>query len=76
MADIEIKRGYEVLPDNNVRFGIRVINNSDSVISDVEVILDYSESLFDLEGVRSGNSTRYPPQANLTPPTPSEEPPS
>jgi hypothetical protein len=26
MADIEIKRGYEVLPDNNVRFGIRVIN--------------------------------------------------
>jgi formylglycine-generating enzyme required for sulfatase activity len=50
MADIEIKRGYEVLSDNNVGFGIRVINNSDSAILDVEVILDYSESLFDLDG--------------------------
>jgi hypothetical protein len=48
MPDIEIKRGYEVLQDNNVRFGIRVINNSDFAISDVEVILDYSESLFEL----------------------------
>jgi len=32
MPDIEIKRGYEVLPDNNVRFGIRVTNNSDAAI--------------------------------------------
>lgn len=76
MADIEIKRGYEVLPDNNARFGIRVINNSDSVISDVEVILDYSESLFDLEGIKVRKLDTIPPQANLTPPTPSEEPPS
>ena len=50
MPDIEIKRGYEALPDNNVRFGIRVINNSDFAISDVEVILDYNESLFEIEG--------------------------
>ena len=49
MAYIEIKRGYEVRSDNNVRFGIRVINNSDSAILDVEVIRDYSESLFDPE---------------------------
>lgn len=61
MADIEIKRGYEVLPDNNVRFGIRVINNSDSVISDVEVILDYSESLFDLEGSKVRKLDTIPP---------------
>ena len=46
MADIEIRRGYEVLPDNNVRFGIRITNTSDLAISDVEVILDYSESMF------------------------------
>ena len=52
MADIEIKRGYEVLPDNNIRFGIRITNISDVVISDVEAILDYSESLFKLEGER------------------------
>nr|QNO44070.1 hypothetical protein DKCKCFMF_00003 [Methanosarcinales archaeon ANME-2c ERB4]QNO44207.1 hypothetical protein BDDIBOIB_00002 [Methanosarcinales archaeon ANME-2c ERB4]QNO44893.1 hypothetical protein GGFKAAOC_00005 [Methanosarcinales archaeon ANME-2c ERB4] len=61
MADIEIKRGYEVLPDNNVRFGIRVINNSDSVISDVEVILDYSKSLFDLEGSKIQELGTIPP---------------
>ncbi len=52
MTDIEIKRGCEVLPENNVRFGIRITNSSDVVISDVEVILDYSESLFKLEGGR------------------------
>ena len=50
MPDIEIKRGYEVLPDNNVRFGIRVINISEFLIFDVDVILDYSESLFNLDG--------------------------
>ena len=50
MPDIEIKRGYEVLPDNNVRFGIRVINNSEFLIVDVDVILDYSESLFKIDG--------------------------
>ncbi len=37
MPDIEIKRGYEVLPDNNVRFGIKVINNSEFLIVDVDV---------------------------------------
>ena len=52
MPDIEIKRGYEILPDNNVRFGIRITNVSDVAISEVEVILDYTESLFNLEGER------------------------
>ena len=50
MPGIEIKRGYDVLPENNVRFGIRVINNSEFLIVDVDVILDYSESLFKLDG--------------------------
>ncbi len=61
MPDIEIKRGYEVLPDNNVRFGIRVINNSDFAISDVEVVLDYSESLFELEGSKIQKLGTIPP---------------
>ena len=61
MADIEIKRGYEVLPDNNVRLGIRVINTSESAILDVEVILDYSESLFDLEGSKIQELDTIPP---------------
>lgn len=36
---IEVRRGYEVLSDNSVRFGIRVFNNSNAVITDVEVIV-------------------------------------
>ena len=66
MADIEIKRGYEVLPDNNVRFGIRVINTSESAISDVEVILDYSKSLFDLEGSKIQELGTIPPNVPQT----------
>jgi len=38
MPDIKIKRGYEVLPDNNVRFGIRIINSSDFAISEKHTI--------------------------------------
>lgn len=37
MTNIEIKRGYEVLPDTNVRFGIRIANTSD-VVSTVREI--------------------------------------
>ncbi len=66
MADMEIKRGYEVLPDNNVRFGIRIANTSDVVISDVEVILDYSESLFKLEGERVQKIGNIPPSGTRT----------
>jgi len=66
MADIEIKRGYEVLPDNKVRFGIRVINNGDSAISDVEVILDYSYSLFELENSKIEELGNIPPSIPRT----------
>ncbi|PXF60809.1 MAG: hypothetical protein C4B59_07415 [Candidatus Methanogaster sp.] len=66
MADIEIKRGYEVLPGNNVRFGIRVINTSDSAISDVEVILDYNKSFFDLEGSKIRELGTIPPDVPQT----------
>jgi glycine betaine/proline transport system substrate-binding protein len=60
MTELELKRGYEVLPDNNVRFGIRVINNSDYAISDVKVILDYNESLFMLEVPRTAKFVLKP----------------
>jgi formylglycine-generating enzyme required for sulfatase activity len=66
MTIIELKRGYEVLPDNNVRFGIRVINTSDSAILDVEVILDYSESLFVLEGSKVQKLGTIPPAVPRT----------
>ena len=66
MADLEIKRGYEVLPDNNVRFGIRITNVSDLAISDVEVILDYVDSLFKLEGERVQKLGNIPPSNTRT----------
>lgn len=43
---IDIKRAYDILPNNNITFGIRITNNTDLVISDVQIILDYNESLF------------------------------
>ena len=66
MSDIKIKRGYEVLPDNNIRFGIRVVNNSDFAISDVEVILDYSESLFEMQGNKIEKLRTIPPTVPRT----------
>ena len=66
MHDIEIKRGYEVLPDNNIRFGIRITNISELAISDVEVILDYTESLFKLEGNRMQKIGNIPPSGVRT----------
>ena len=50
LAQIEIKRGYEVLPNNDLKFGIRITNNSDYLIADVETILDYPTTLFSLKG--------------------------
>lgn len=66
MPDIEIYRGYEVLPDNNIRFGIRVINNRDSVISDVKVLLDYSEDSFKLQGDKIQKLGTIPPSVPRT----------
>ena len=66
MADIEIKRGYEVLPDNNVRFGIRITNTGGLAISDVDITLDYPKSLFDLEENRMPNLGNIPPERTHT----------
>jgi len=45
---IIILRGYEVLPNNDMRFGIRVENNSRFSVMDVQIILDYPETLFSM----------------------------
>lgn len=47
--EIDIKRGYEILPDNSIVFEIRIANNTNVAISDVQVILDYNESIFKLQ---------------------------
>ncbi|WMW21827.1 hypothetical protein RE476_10665 [Methanolobus mangrovi] len=64
--EIDIKRGYEILPDNNIVFGIRITNNTNLVISDVQVILDYNESLFKLHKDRILKLGNIPPSTALT----------
>src|SRR5574341_1990879 len=66
MPDIEIKRGYEVLSDNNVRFGIKITNNSEYAVSDVEVLLDYTCSLFEIEGNKVQKLGTIPPTVSRT----------
>jgi hypothetical protein len=63
---LDIKRGYEILPNNNVTFGIKVTNNTDSVVSDVQVILDYNESLFSLQNERILKLDNIPPEVHIT----------
>jgi glycine betaine/proline transport system substrate-binding protein len=64
--NIGIRRGYEILPDNNVRFGVKIINNSESAISDAEVILDYPETLFELHGHKTRKLGTIPPTVMRT----------
>ncbi|WP_321419431.1 hypothetical protein [uncultured Methanomethylovorans sp.] len=52
MTDIEVRRGYQVLSDNTLQFGIKISNNGPDAILDVEVILFLPESLFKLQGDR------------------------
>ena len=49
-SEIEIKRDYEILPNNDLRFGIRIVNNTSYAILDVETKLGYPKTLFSLKG--------------------------
>jgi hypothetical protein len=65
-AAIEIKRGYEVLRNNDLRFGIRVINNTDYAIMDVETILDYPKTLFSMNDNVIQTLSNIPPNGERT----------
>lgn len=45
----EISRGFSVLTNNDIKFGIRLINNSNFVMNDVDIILDYNKNLFSIK---------------------------
>jgi glycine betaine/proline transport system substrate-binding protein len=66
MEYLTIKRGYQILPDNSIKFGIRVTNTTDSTVSDVEAVLDYSESLFNLDGEKISKLGNIPPGVERT----------
>jgi glycine betaine/proline transport system substrate-binding protein len=44
----EILRGFSILPNNDIKFGIRLTNINDFVVTDVDVIVDYTKSLFSM----------------------------
>lgn len=47
--DLQILRGYSVLSNNDIKFGIRLINNTNYVTTDADVILDYNRTLFSMK---------------------------
>jgi len=63
---IEIRRGYEVLHNNDLQFGIRIINSSETMMSDVETILDYPRTLFQLKDNVVQTLANIPPNAKRT----------
>ena len=65
-SDIEIKRGYEVLQNNDIRFGIRITNNTNYAILDVETLLDFNKTLFMLQSDRIMNLGNLHPGGERT----------
>ncbi len=60
-TELLIKRGYSVNPNNDIKFGIRLVNNTNLVVIDIDVILDYNKNLF------STKDTEIRHLGNLTP---------
>ena len=64
--NIQIKRGYEVLHNNDIRLGIRVKNNTNHVILDVEAVPKFNTALFQLKGERVVNVGNIKPGNEMT----------
>ena len=48
-GSIDIKRGYEILPNSDLKVGIRVTNNTGYSVMNAESILECPESLFSIK---------------------------
>lgn len=48
-SGITIKRGYVTLPNNEIKFGMKVFNDTPYTASKVEVMLDYPEEVLSLK---------------------------
>ncbi|WP_340819793.1 hypothetical protein [Methanolobus sp. WCC4] len=64
--EIDVKCDYEILPDNNLAFKVKVTNNTDLVISNVHVTIDHTESFFELQGESSQRLGLIPPAITRT----------
>ncbi len=65
-SELGIKRGYEVLPNNDLRFGIRIENNFSFVIMDVQIILDCPRTLFSMSDSEVQNIGNINPSGKRT----------
>jgi DNA helicase HerA-like ATPase len=60
LNQLQILRGYSLLPNNDIKFGIRLNNKTSFVIVEADIILDYPKNLFstkDSEIQHLGNIT-------------------
>jgi len=48
-GSVDIKRGYEILPNSDLKVGIRVTNTTGYSVMNAESILEYPENLFSLK---------------------------
>ncbi len=64
--DLQVFRGYSVLPNNDIKFGIRLTNNTNFVITDVNVILDYTINLFSMKDSEIQHLGNTPPNSART----------
>ncbi|MBU4223539.1 MAG: Ig-like domain-containing protein [Euryarchaeota archaeon] len=63
---IEIKRGFGLLPNNDIRLGIRIKNGTGYAIMDVEILLDFNNTLFSLRSERFVNLGNLHPGGERT----------
>jgi hypothetical protein len=63
---INIKRGYSVLPNNDIKFGIRLTNETGYTITNVDTILDYSEELFNIKDSKIQSISNITPNNTRT----------
>ncbi|MCX9011336.1 MAG: tetratricopeptide repeat protein [Candidatus Methanoperedens sp.] len=61
-----INRGYAVLPNNDIKFGIRVTNDTGYTVTDVDTILDCTEELFNLKESKIQRIGTIPPNGART----------
>ncbi len=65
-SGLEVTRGYAVLPNNDIKFGIRVTNSTGYTITDVDTILDHTEELFKLNKSKIQRVGNIPPETART----------
>jgi len=64
--NFEIIRGFSVLPNNDIKFGVRLTNITNFVINDADVILDYTKNLFSIKSSEIQHLGNLPPKSART----------